>query len=51
MPNYINADISKIKAASDFLRESAKQHRLQGDNGHAKVADYYADNLGIMIKA
>ena len=51
MPNYLNADISKIKAASGFLRESAKQHRLKGDNAHAIVADYYADNLAIMIKA
>ena len=51
MPNYLNADISKIKAASDFLRESAKQHRLQGDNGHAKIADIYADKLDGMVKA
>jgi len=35
--------------ARDMLRECAKQHRQQGDNGHASLADAHADSLEVSI--
>jgi hypothetical protein len=37
------------RAGSDMLRESAKQHRGQGDTGHGRMADNIADTIDSAI--
>ena len=36
---------STLNGCYDALRESAKQHRLRGDAGHASMCDLQADGV------
>lgn len=46
------AQVRAIRGAEGMLRESAKQHRLAKDSGHASMCDLHADALdGIIMES